>query len=56
VEQLTGVSLNDGMQRTALHLELKVARMTGAYRPRLAVVPSAFTAAGRNGVSDHVGA
>ena len=34
IEQLADTSLRDGMQRLALHLELKVARLTGAYIPR----------------------
>lgn len=34
VEQLAGTSLRDGMQRLALHLELKTARFTGDYAPR----------------------
>lgn len=34
VEQLTGADLKDGMQRLALHLSLKVARLTGRYAPR----------------------
>ncbi|NDL57566.1 PucR family transcriptional regulator [Phytoactinopolyspora mesophila] len=34
VEQLAGTDLKDGIERLALHLALKVARMTGRYAPR----------------------
>lgn len=33
-EQLVGTDLKDGLERLALHLELKVARLTGMYVPR----------------------
>jgi hypothetical protein len=34
VEHLAGTDLKDGIERLALHLALKVARMTGQYAPR----------------------
>ncbi len=34
IEHLAGTDLKDGLQRLALHLELKVARLTGRYVPR----------------------
>jgi hypothetical protein len=34
VEQLAGTDLKDGQERLALHMALKVARMTGQYVPR----------------------
>jgi hypothetical protein len=34
VEQLAGTDLKDGMERLAMHLTLKVARLTGEYVPR----------------------
>jgi DNA-binding PucR family transcriptional regulator len=34
IEQLAGTDLKNGLERLALHLELKVARLTGRYVPR----------------------
>ena len=34
VEQLTGASLKNGVDRLSLHLSMKIARMHGLYRPR----------------------
>lgn len=34
IEQLAGTDLKNGLERLALHLELKVARLTGRYLPR----------------------
>jgi hypothetical protein len=40
VEQLARTDLKDGVERLALHLSLKVARMTGQYVPRRAASPA----------------
>ncbi|WP_166352242.1 PucR family transcriptional regulator [Phytoactinopolyspora limicola] len=41
VEQLANTDLKDGIERLALHLALKVARMTGQYAPRRGSGPGA---------------
>ncbi|HEY8472383.1 MAG TPA: helix-turn-helix domain-containing protein [Natronosporangium sp.] len=45
VEQLAGTDLKDGVERLALHLSLKVARMTGQYAPRPGTAPAIATSA-----------
>jgi len=42
-EEVTGASLKDGAQRTALHLEIKIARLTGEFVPRYAAHPAVPT-------------
>jgi hypothetical protein len=40
VERLARTDLKDGVERLALHLSLKVARMTGQYVPRRTTPPA----------------
>ncbi|PZF81214.1 PucR family transcriptional regulator [Jiangella anatolica] len=54
LEQLAHTNLKSGAERLALHLSLKVARMTGQYAPRQAVVADAAaptTATGTDNVT-----
>lgn len=40
VEELAQTDLKDGGERLSLHLSLKLARLSGRYRPRVAIAPS----------------
>jgi PucR C-terminal helix-turn-helix domain/GGDEF-like domain len=46
VEQLARTDLKDGVERLALHLSLKVARMTGQYVPRRSTSPASVATTG----------
>lgn len=40
VEELAETDLRDGGERLSLHLSLKLARLSGRYRPRVSIAPS----------------